>query len=74
MIHILAVKKMTKEVWDAIKAFLVGFEHANKAMVQRLCLEHEFLAPRDSEHIDDLVLYLTRSMSTLNLHEGNISE
>lgn len=59
MIHILAMKNTTKEVWVAIKAFHVGSKCAKKVTMHRSRLEWELLAPHATKHIDDLALCLT---------------
>lgn len=53
MIHMLTVKKIAKEAWDAIKGFHVGSDRA-KGDGAKVALGMELLAPRDGEHINSL--------------------
>jgi hypothetical protein len=47
----LAVKRTTKEAWEAIRAMRVGSDHVQK--------EFEMISFRDGESVDDFALRLT---------------
>ncbi|RLN23644.1 hypothetical protein C2845_PM07G28310 [Panicum miliaceum] len=69
-----AVKKTSKEAWEAIKSIHVGSDRTRKTTLQRLRREWELLSFRDGEHVDDFALRLSVLMSSLNIYGGTIDE
>lgn len=70
----LAVKRTSKEAWEAIKAIHIGTGRAQKMTLQRLRRDWELLSFRDGERVDDFALRLTGMMSSLNLYGEQINE
>jgi hypothetical protein len=55
----LAVKRTTKEAWEAIRAMRVGSDRVQKGKVQQQKKEFEMISFRDGESVDDFALRLT---------------
>jgi hypothetical protein len=63
----LAVKRPTKEVWEAIRAMRVGLERVRKGKVEQLKKEFEIISFRDGEYVDDFALRLTNLVTSLGM-------
>ncbi|WVZ79938.1 hypothetical protein U9M48_027460 [Paspalum notatum var. saurae] len=61
----LAVKKTTKEAWDAVKAMRVGDDRVKAASTQRLWKEFENFWFRDGECVDDAAVRINVLVASL---------
>ncbi|XP_074324334.1 uncharacterized protein LOC141661248 [Apium graveolens] len=59
ILHSLAEKETTKEVWEAIKVMCQGAEHVKNAKIKTLKAEFESLSMKDLDSLDDFCLKIT---------------
>ena len=74
MIRTLAVKRIAKEAWEAIRAIRVGTDRVRKSTVQKLRREWELLTFRNGESVDDFALHLSGLMSSLTIHGDPVEQ
>ncbi|XP_023770494.1 uncharacterized protein LOC111919112 [Lactuca sativa] len=61
----LAEKKKTKEAWEALKTMFVGADRVKIARIQTLKTEFEALSMKESEGVDEFVVKVINTVSTL---------
>ncbi|XP_072146608.1 uncharacterized protein [Setaria viridis] len=61
----LAVKKLAKEAWDAVKKMRVGDDRVKSASVQRLLKEFENVAFRNGESVNDFTMRINGLVASL---------
>ncbi|XP_023755978.1 uncharacterized protein LOC111904440 [Lactuca sativa] len=70
----LAEKKTTKEAWEALKTMFVGAKRVKIARIQTLKTEFEALSMMESEGVDEFVVKVINTVSTLRTLGDTIEE
>jgi hypothetical protein len=70
----LVVKRMLKEVWDAVKMMRVGVNRVKRATAQRLRKEFEAVAFRDSDTLDSFAMRITVIVNHLCSLDDQVDE
>jgi hypothetical protein len=74
MFRPLAIKKIAKEAWAAIRSLHVSDDRVSKSTLQKMRREWELLGFKEDEVVDDFALRLSGLMSSLAIYGEPVDE